>query len=192
MYSIPGLRLESESTAYYEQFFGVHIMRVPHPRLYRCLANGVFQAPENMPVIDWLKLPIFSYDDLHAAIREDLDWPDAWIATGVRAGDSAARRACVKHGVTNEVRHTFYPIFDWEISDVRAAIKSAGLKLPPDYDWFGRSFDGYEEIFLGPLKEHAPEDYQRLLSFFPLAELELKRIEYRKEYWREHGAAKSR
>ena len=46
------------------------------------------------------------------------------------------------------------------------------IKLPIDYQWFGRSFDGIDMRFLGPLREHSPKDYQTLLDWFPLADLQ--------------------
>lgn len=55
------------------------------------------------------------------------------------------------------------------------AISAEGIGLPPDYEWFGRSFDGLDHRFLAPLSEHAPADYQRVLRWFPLADLELAR-----------------
>ena len=59
-----------------------------------------------------------------------------------------------------------------KVADV---IKRAGVELPVDYAWFGRSFDGIDARFLVPLKQHAPRDYQRVLEVFPLAELEVFR-----------------
>jgi hypothetical protein len=43
----------------------------------------------------------------------------------------------------------------------------------PEYEWFGRSFDGIDWRFLAPIKQHAPDDYARILDWFPLADLEV-------------------
>jgi hypothetical protein len=40
---------------------------------------------------------------------------------------------------------------------------------------FGRSFDGIDYRFLEPISRLYPEDYQRILQDFPLADLELFR-----------------
>ena len=56
-----------------------------------------------------------------------------------------------------------------------ACIEGAGVDLPVDYEWFGRSFDGIDYRFTKPLSEHAPDDFKRLLEWFPLAELEIFR-----------------
>ena len=49
------------------------------------------------------------------------------------------------------------------------AIRGAGIELPPEYAWFGRSFDGLDRRFLGPIQQHAARDYARILEWFPLA-----------------------
>ena len=45
-YSVPNLGFVERSLAYYEDFFGTHIYRLPHRSLYRCLRGLVFQPPE--------------------------------------------------------------------------------------------------------------------------------------------------
>ena len=64
-------------------------------------------------------------------------------------------------------------IYDWQKHEVMDAITQAGIPLPVDYEWFGRSFDGIDRRFLEPLRNHAPEDYQRVLDWFPLADTQL-------------------
>ena len=49
-------------------------------------------------------------------------------------------------------------------------IESHGLKLPVDYKWFGRSFDGIDRRFTEVLKQRDPEDFEVLRSWFPLLE----------------------
>ncbi len=56
-----------------------------------------------------------------------------------------------------------------------ALLQKHDCKLPVDYKLFGRSFDGIDYRFMVPLKEHYSDDYQKLLDFFPLAELEIMR-----------------
>ena len=49
MYRVPDLSFEEDSLRYYEDYFGVKIMRLPHPSLWRMLRNNVFQSPTNPP-----------------------------------------------------------------------------------------------------------------------------------------------
>ena len=56
--------------------------------------------------------------------------------------------------------------------------KAAKVRLPIDYLWFGRSFDGIDYRFLSILKQRAPADYKRVLQWFPMAEVEIMRRLY--------------
>lgn len=177
LYLVPGLRFVDEQMAGFEDWFGQKIHRYPHPSLFRWLNNLVFQPPERCALIEAARLPPVSHEDVARMIRADLGMPaDAWIADGVRAADSIVRRTSfLTHGVAKERTHKVSVVWDWRKQHVMDAVAGAGIELPPDYAWFGRSFDGLDIRFLGPLKEHAPEDYARVIEWFPLAELELVR-----------------
>jgi len=130
------------------------------------------------------------YDFIRRTLAHDLGWPAdrTWLAVGVRAADSPRRRLNImRTGVWRQKDKTFYPVFDYLIADVRAAISAAGFELPVDYQWFGRTFDGVDARFIGPLKEHAPDDYARVLHWFPLAGAELARLEFRKRVYDDQG-----
>lgn len=156
------------------------IHRYPHESLYRFLNNFVFQPTERLAIIEAAQLPSPKYEEIWAAARQDLGLaPDTWVADGVRAADSIVRRASLsRHGVMKQGNRKVSPIHDWLKAEVMGRIKQAGIPLPVDYEWFGRSFDGLDYRFLAPLKANAPDDYQRLLDWFPLAELEILRHEH--------------
>lgn len=160
-----------------EQALGKPIHRYPHPSFYRWLNNFVFQPPERCEVIEAARLPTPDYAVMWELIRKDLDLPaDTWVADGVRAADSIVRRASfTRHGVMKPKDRKVSPIADWLVSEVRDRISAAGITLPVDYQLFGRSFDGIDHRFLGPIAEHFPDDFARILDFFPLADLELFR-----------------
>lgn len=180
MYLVPELQFVDRSLDYYEQWSGQRIMRVPHPSLYRMIANMVYQPPERCAIIEAAQLPKFNYDALHGYIKDDLNLPaTTYVASGVRAVDSPQRMMAVRtHGPVNVKRRTFWPVWDWRIQRVYDTIKNAGVKLPIDYRWFGRSFDGIDYRFLATLRTVAPADYQRIINWFPLADLDIKRREY--------------
>lgn len=179
MYLVPGLEFVDRSLAYYEEFFGTRIIRVPHPSLYRWINAGIFQPPERAAVIDRLDLPCPDYADIQRIMREDYQLGDAYVATGVRAADSPIRRiALSRYGSVNHTRKQFWPVWDWNKARLIDEIDASGCKLPVDYRWFGRSFDGIDYRFLEPIKRHAPRDYERILQWFPLAEVEIERRKY--------------
>ncbi|WP_051386167.1 hypothetical protein [Actinokineospora inagensis] len=176
LYLVPGLQFVEDSLKFYEDFFGTRIVNLPHPSLYRWLNSFLFQPPERCAIIEAAQFPEPTYEELADLLRNDLDLPRAWNADGVRAADSPNRRmAMVTHGPVREHLRKVSPVWDWRIADVRAALARHSCPLPPEYDWFGRSFDGLDYRFLKPIKDHAPEDYARILEWFPLADLEIFR-----------------
>lgn len=182
LYLVPGLGFVEGALAGFEQALGTRIIRLPHPSLYRWLNNMVFTSPDRARSIEDADLPSFDYADLEEELRKDLGLPDVWIGVGVRAVDSPARWGSIQqHGPLNRNRRVFYPVYDWRKARLLEEIEASGIKLPPEYRLFGRSFDGLDYRFLAPIKEHYPADYARILHWFPLADLELSRMEYRRE-----------
>ncbi len=179
MYLVPDLAFVEDSIAYFAEWFGCRIHNIPHPSLYRWLNSFTFQAPERLAIIEAARLPSPEYADIIAMLTADLALPaDTWIADGVRACDSPVRRLSIaQHGPMKAGSRKVSVIWDWTVAEVRECIQTAGVELPVEYEWFGRSFDGLDHRFLGPLRDHAPGDYQRVLEWFPLAELELFRRE---------------
>jgi 3'-phosphoadenosine 5'-phosphosulfate sulfotransferase (PAPS reductase)/FAD synthetase len=180
LYLVPGLEFVEHGLQYYERVFGTKIVRAPHPSLIRMLRNYVFQPPERAALIDEMveagKLRNITYEQVEAGVRRVTGMEGVFCGIGTRAADSPIRRANItQHGALNPRRRSWFPIFDWRIKDVREAIIRSGLKLPIDYVWYGRSFDGIDARFLGPIKEYAPRDYAKILDWFPLAHLELTR-----------------
>lgn len=176
MYLIPHLRFVDESIAMYEDIFQTHIIQVPSPSIYRWLNKFVFCPPERVNLIYASDLPNVDYSDIRKFLREDYAEPDTWVCDGVRACDSPQRRiAMATHGPVNRGERTMSVIWDWQIADVRAMLAKHKMPLPVEYEWFGRSYDGLDRRFLEPLSEHAPDDYERVLEWFPLAQMELMR-----------------
>jgi 3'-phosphoadenosine 5'-phosphosulfate sulfotransferase (PAPS reductase)/FAD synthetase len=183
LYSIPGLKFVDRSLEYYELFFETKIYRLPHPSLYRWINNCVFQPPQNRKVIETYDLPVFEYKFLIDEFQKDLNLKNTWTANGVRAVDSIMRRLSLsKNGPINQKNKTFMPIWNWKKQQVFDFISSHKCELPVDYKLFGRSFDGIDYRFIKPIKDNFPDDYQRILDFFPLAELEIKRREFYQEH----------
>jgi hypothetical protein len=179
MYLVPGLGFVERSLAYYEDFFKTKIIRVPHPSFYRMLNNFIYQTPDRTSLILAANLPAITYEDLRASLADDMGLPpDQWIATGVRAVDSPQRMMAVqKHGPIRKKACTFWPVWDMNKAQLVELLRKHGCKLPEEYRHFGRSFDGIDFRFLYGIKKHWPEDYLRILFWFPLADLQLMRYE---------------
>lgn len=186
-YLVPDLGFIERGLRYFEEWFGTPIIRMPHPSLHRMLSNWVFQSPERSraEVLHAAGLPAVNYNDLRAAVAVmNLGWKaeDAWIAVGTRAADSPHRMVHFrKRGPVNATTRQFYPVWDWNKARLVKAISDAGVKLPAEYRVFGRSFDGLDFRFLHGIKKHWPEDFAKILQWFPLAELELVRHQFKQE-----------
>lgn len=179
LYLIPGLEFVAESIDYFERVIGRQIVQLPHPSLYRMLNNFVYQPLDRVPVIQAAQLPPFDYLDIRRIVVEREGLPsNSLVASGVRAADSPMRRlAFSTHGAISRTQMQWYPVWDWNKARLVDTIARAGIRLPVDYDLFGRSFDGIDLRFLAPLKRHRPADYARILEFFPLADLTLWQLE---------------
>lgn len=185
-YRIPGLQFTRDSLDYFEQHFQTKIHRLPHPSLFRMWNELVFQPPSRTGIIEAARMPSPSYQDMEQLLREDLQLPDeTMVATGVRAADSIQRRTFIKvSGPVTHAKKRVAIVWDWTKGECYDYIEKAGVTLPPDYEWFagkqrrsGRTFDGLAYQFLAPLREHAPEDYARVLEWFPLADIDIYRHE---------------
>ena len=180
LYGVPNLEFIEESLSYYEKtlFGGRHIIRMPHPSLYRQLNAGVFQPPHRIPVIEAARLPEFTYKDVHDLIRLEHDCETALTATGVRAADSPMRHVSImQHGPILLSKGEYFPVWDWKKADIVREFTKHNIKLSREYEIFGRSYDGLDARFLIPMKKHFPSDYARILEWFPLAEIEVYRAE---------------
>ena len=183
-YIVPGLSFIEDSLKYYEDFFGCHIYRLPHKALLSWVSACVDQPPNRIAIINEM-LYTSDYDEsiIGDIIRNCAKLPDAaYVANGIRMADSPFRRiSIVQHGAINHNEKRFYPVYDWKKEDLIRAFDESNVKLPVDYRLFGRTFDGTDYRFLKPIKEEYPEDYQKILDWFPFAELEIARrdgIEY--------------
>jgi len=190
MYLIPPrpMSFEEDSLKYFEDFFGQHIVRLPHPSLYRYFLESVFIDPPMVEVAgemikDGTLYPV-TYEDNHAEIEQCLGYKDLYQASGVRMADSPMRRISVlKHGSVSHNKKSWLPVYDYVKEDMLRELRSAKVKLPIDYKWFGRTFDGIDYRFMSVLKEKSPKDFEQIKAAFPLVEADIMRMEYRRRHY---------
>lgn len=177
-YIVPDLTFVNDGLRYFEEKFSEKIHVMPNIGFYKMINGNVFQTPEHLEIIHRIGLPNHTYNDYEILCREDLGLrKDTFIAIGVRASDSPTRAMVVNTYGPVSKRNTFYPIFDWSYEDLRHCLKSNDIKLPVDYEMFGKSFDGLDYRFIKPIKERYPEDYEKIKFFFPLIDLEILRYD---------------
>jgi hypothetical protein len=177
---LPGLEFVEESLAYYEKhLFGRHILRMPHPNFYKHLPDLIFQPIQRAEILTAASIPIINHNDVLRMVKDQEGINGEILsATGLRALDNAVRFISIrKHGPIRAAAGNWTPIWDWSKQKLLDTIEKSGISLPPDYTFLPRSFDGFSYLFLMPLKERYPCDYQRVLEWFPLAEAKILRYE---------------
>ena len=174
---VPDLEFVNHSLDYYERFFGTKIYRCLHPNFYARLKEDWYQPPTRVGTVEQFELPDFDYDDVTDGMRRTIGLPEAWCGVGTRKAESIMRAKRMKQDGLNHNRRVFTPIMDWRKDDVIACLRHYDCPLPIDYELFGRSFDGLYARYLVPIKKRFPRDYARIVSYFPMADVEFARLE---------------
>jgi hypothetical protein len=178
---LPGLSFVEDSLKYYEDYFGTPIYRLPHPMFYEYLRSYMWQTPEQGVALMRLNLPDYDLADVDNLLCAAYATPTTYTAIGMRAKDNLERRRLLWQqgslAAPESRRRYFYPVWDWNVEQVAAIIKRHGVKLPLDYQYWGRTIAAFDYQFLKPLSVHFPADYQRVREWFPLIDLELFRYE---------------
>lgn len=162
MYLVPGLSFQEAQIHWYEQKYGVEVIRVPHPMLSSWLRWGTFRKAH----YDW---PEISFGEINHYLR--LNTGVYWIAAGEKIADSIVRRAMMKNSGSIDVkRGRFYPLAHFRKADVLAYIRHHRLKITPEYKLLGWSFRGLDPQDMVKIREFFPDDFERIKRFFPFVE----------------------
>lgn len=172
-YMVPGLEFIEESIDYYERLMKRRIFQYPHPILWGMIQDFVYQPPERCRFIEAAQLPEYDFKDMRVWACQMAGWDEnTMYATGVRAYDAPYRRLMIrKHGPITRSERKFHAIWDWSLDDIVDALQTNRVKLPASYRVFGSSFDTLTARYLVPMRKHYPQDFKRLLDWFPLADL---------------------
>ncbi len=174
------MSFETESLAYYEEIFKTKIVRLVSPSFYRMISQQILQIPENLPIIDsYGKIKKITYQDIQSFVKQKNNLSGSILtAIGVTENDSYTRRMHIrKNGPVNHNKGEFYPIYDFTKTEILQLIDHSRIKLPKDYNLWGKTFDGLDYRFTKPLKKAFPEDYEKLKLYFPLLDVEMIRYE---------------
>lgn len=168
MYMCPDLSFQEKAIAWYEKKYGIEITRLPHMDTSIMFRYGGFRCE------DW-SCPIISINDVYHFMRVNKDiW---WIAAGERIDDSIVRRAMMKHSGSIDVqRGRLYPVAAWNKKEIMEYIKFHKLYRDGFSRLTGHSFTTRDsDLYI--VKEHFPEDYEKIIRVYPFAEASVKRYE---------------
>lgn len=175
---------------WFEDQFGVTIHRVPGHILLADLANYLYQTPARVEAIHELQrtrqrfVPL-KKQQIQDGVRMWSKLPEeTLVAIGVKQGDSPMRRVQMRkqEGISQK-QGKWYPIWDFENRDVIDIIKRHGCKVPYDYELFGISYENIDYRFSKVIKERCPNNWKRILEWFPLAESIITRNEFYHPEW---------
>lgn len=159
MYQVQGLSFQEQALAWAESRYGVEVYRIPHFELSDFYRAGVYCKPDPA-------LPRVAISDVYAHVRQVFG--AHWIAAGERAKDSIVRNAMIKKsGSVDAKRGRFYPLAYWSKQAVLRYVAANRLLVSPESRLLGHSFRSLHTADLAAIKEHYPDDYQRVVQAFP-------------------------
>lgn len=169
MYIAPDLSFQEKTIEWYEKKYQTEIIRLPHMDVSEFFHYGSFRPADP-------SFPVVSINDIYKYLRLETDiW---WIAAGERIDDSIVRRAMMKKSGSVDVqRGRFYPVSMWKKREILDYIKYHNLYLGQDSRKLGFSFKSLWGKELLMLKQHFPQDYEKVLKIYPLAAAGVKREE---------------
>ena len=169
LYSVPNVSFQERTLNWYEKKYGCEVIRLPGTAVCEFFHYGSFRRGDPT-------FPIVSIGDIHKYLRIKTGiW---WVACGERIDDSIQRRAMILNSGTIDPRGgRFYPVARWKKSEIYDYIKHEKLYLGADSKMLGHSIRMLHPDGLMFLKEHYPQDLQKLLRLYPFAEASIKREE---------------
>lgn len=173
-----------EYIEYFEDRYGVKVIRVPSHIFLSDLANWLYQEPVRAEAIQELQKTMYAFramkkDQIQDGVRMWSRLPESTMCgVGVKQGDSPMRRTQMRKYLGISPRGKWYPIWDFEHRDVEDIIRRHGVKVPYDYELFGISYENIDYRFSKVISEQCPNNWEKILEWFPLADTIISRHEY--------------
>lgn len=170
MYFVPGLECVEKQMAYCKERWGLEVMMYPHWLLYKCVARGIF-CDEHYSKDDLVELSLL---EIYSWVRQETGIH--WLATGAKKSDSIWRRKCY-FASTKSWDWAIYPLKEWGKFDVFAYLEANKIPIP---DSSGKNATGIDlsTPSLLWLHDKHPNDFKKLLRYFPFAEAVVKRRDF--------------
>jgi 3'-phosphoadenosine 5'-phosphosulfate sulfotransferase (PAPS reductase)/FAD synthetase len=187
---LPGVPWVEDYIDYFEDRYGVKIIKLPNPIFVNDQGIGFLKTPVTAAATAALQKTPYRYwkndkSMLERAVKVNQGLPqDTLTAVGIKQGDSAMRRITLrKNGGISESQGKWYPIHDYENRDVYEIIKRHGVKVPYDYELFGISFENMDYRFSSVIRDRCPETWEILKYWYPQIEMYIARHERYHPEW---------
>lgn len=179
LYWVPHLSFVDAALAYYEDYFGQEIIKLPHPLFYQMLRTYAYREPHELAIVAAMDLLDFDFAWIDDAIAAWYALDNPFCAIGMRAADNIDRRNLIlqQGSVGVKKRRYYYPVWDWTVDQVSQIIIDNRMKIPADYKYWGRTLAAFDYQYLKPLRAAFPADYERIHQWFPLIDAEFFRYE---------------
>ena len=167
LYLVPGLRCELDQVERACRRYKILLHKEPHWMLAQYFKAGKFH-----PKVRAVGIRNLTQRDVEAQLRKksNIDW----IAYGHRQSDSVSRRCYLRQrGIVDPIHKRITPIHDWTNDMVHAYLRQRRIPIPPvRFGQTKRRSTGFDLTapVLQWVAEHYPEDIDRILEFFPLAD----------------------
>lgn len=174
-YTVPDLEYCNAQLRYAKTRWGIDPVQVPHWDMIMCMKNGLWcdQTPglDDMPEID-LKMG-YAYA-MHVT--------DCGLcATGMKDADGLPRRQFftnIRDGGNPFWQRLVHPIKKWTKKDVLDYLKANGIPVPNSEKGAVTTGVGLVHDALCWLHDSYPEDFKKLLRWYPYAEAAIKRRDW--------------
>lgn len=175
LYFVPGLSFIEERLNWASKTFDVRIRQYQGPGFYNYLRIGAY-------TYEYYKNELYepiSLDDIYAVIVKDTGIP--LIITGMKKSDFLFRRLNLGRNQKNV--ETLHPIHTWQRFDVLAYLKSRNIPVPAGSNQLTNAVDLQVPNILW-LHDNHPEDFKKVLEYFPFAEA----VIWRRRFYKLGGA----
>lgn len=170
MYLVDGLSFVEAVLKFYEDKYGLSVIRLPHFMTSEFMRYGVLRRPD-------MDVKIVSVKDVYGYARELTG--TYWISGGERTADSIVRNAQIKKsGSIDPHRGKFYPVAYWNKSEIMAYIKRNRLKVSPESSVLGYSLRSLMPRDMAMIKKHYPDDFEIIRQWYPFVEASVKKYEF--------------
>ena len=165
-----GFKVDRDQMEYGKQRYGVKVIHYPHFAFITALKNGIYCNETE----ETEKLPDWTLRDVYDLVRQDFNVD--FIAHGAKTADGLWRRKMFN--ATKTWTDIIYPIKTWTKPAVMAYMRMQKIPMPHmsvghTTGATGRTKNGTGIDLTDPsiwyLHDNHPEDYKKLLRWFPYA-----------------------